>query len=156
MNCPICEKQTTTSVHYESFSGVEGCPVETLVHTCKSCKESFYSYKSIEKTVEEVLKCVLNKEAKDIKGSDLKFMRTYVGWSRDDLAKIVNRSYETITRYENDATQIPDDFKLLMKLLAQNNTPKRDYPIRELADHDKASAKKKVFKGSDRRAQRVI
>lgn len=155
MNCPMCEKQMTTSVQYESFSGVEGCPVETLVHTCKSCKESFYSYKNVEKTVEEVLKCVLNKEPKDIKGSDIKFMRTHIGWSRDDLSKIVNKTYETLTRYENDGTQVPDDFKLLMKLLAKNNTPKRDYPIRELVDGRK-SAKKRNFRSEERRFQKAI
>lgn len=154
MNCPMCEKQMTTSVQYESFAGVEACPMETLVHTCTTCKESFYSYKSIKKTVEEVLKCVLNKEPSNIKGSDIKFMRTHMGISRDDLSKIVNKSYETITRYENDSTQIPDDFKLLMKLLAKHNTPKRDYPIRELVESEKTT-KKKSIKSEDRRLQRT-
>lgn len=65
-------------------------------------------------------------------GKEVRFLRTFLGYSCDLFAKLTGYDPATVSRIENNKQEASASFSILVKSLAANKLPDRRYDLHDL------------------------
>jgi putative zinc finger/helix-turn-helix YgiT family protein len=136
MKCPECNEPMTSSTENYSYAA-SGLPHVTLVgvevRRCPACGEHEAVIPKIEQLHKTLSRGVIGKKAR-LTGAEIRFLRTYLGWSGVDFAKHMGVTAETISRWENGREQMNPVADRLVRLMVVTKSPVADYSLDDLLD----------------------
>lgn len=153
MKCVMCDnkkilkKKFITKKYNES--GLHNVTLQGVEHfKCDKCGEEYYGYGDQEKLHELIARVlILKKEV--ITGDEVRFLRTYLGFSTPMFSKLTGYTVETISRLENNKRPIQRSFDILVRSLVANKIPDRDYDLHDLwLNHEGENLKRIVLHSS--------
>jgi putative zinc finger/helix-turn-helix YgiT family protein len=147
MSCVQCAGKVTTKRENFRYTA-SGLPNVTLmgveVRRCSKCGDHEVVIPRIEE-LHRVLAGAIVRRASRLAGSELRFLRKYLGYSGVDFAKLIGVSPETVSRWENGRERIGSSTEKLVRMLVVHEQPIRDYPIESLAKiSDKRPSSKNI------------
>lgn len=98
---------------------------------CNRCGEEYTGYGDQEQLHAVIAGALISKKGK-LTGEEVRFLRTYLGYSGAYFAKLTGYRKETISRFENNKHAIPIPFDRLVRSLVANKLPDRRYDLHEL------------------------
>ncbi len=112
------------------------CGLENVIlvgvdfHRCNQCGEEYYGFGSIDKLHETIASVLLQK--KDfLSGSEVRFLRKYLGYSATVFAKIIGYDDATLSRLETEAQPITRAFDRLIRFTVASKLPSREYDLHD-------------------------
>ncbi len=136
MKCVLCEnkhelKRQTMTLKYKDcgLDNVTLFGVEFF--KCNDCGETYYGYGDIEK-LHRAISGILIQKSSLLSGKEVRFLRTYLGYSGTVFAKLTGYTKESISRMENDKQKIIKPFDRLVRSLVATKLPQRDYDLQDL------------------------
>ena len=117
-----------------TLSGVE-------VRRCGTCGDHEVVIPHIERLHEALAMAVAKHEAR-LSGSEVRFLRKYLGYSGVDFAALIGVSPETVSRWENKKETMGPSAERLLRTLVVHKGPIQQYPIETLT-HISANARTK-------------
>lgn len=103
---------------------------------CGECGEAYYNFGDMEGLDNSIAECLIKKKG-SLTGKEIKFLRKHLHYSSATLAKLVGYSAEHLSRIENGETVPQKVFDLLIRTLALEKQPSRDYVLQDLFLEDK-------------------
>lgn len=79
--------------------------------------EKVFSIPKINKLHKSITEDIVSKQAM-IAGKELRFIRTRMGLTQSELAKIIHKDHQTVGRWEREETLIDQNAELIIRLLA--------------------------------------
>lgn len=136
MKCPICGSDLES--HRGDYSYSEsGLPNVTLMnlelHSCSSCGEEMASIPKIEE-LHRVLAFSIAMHPSKLSGSEVRFLRKYLGWSGKDFASTMGVAPETVSRWENSKEKIGLLSDRLLRMMVLRLKPVEEYPTERLSE----------------------
>lgn len=150
MKCIECGSALTTkreNVQYTALPGTVLVGVE--VNRCPNCGEYEVSIPAIDELNKMIATDVINKKER-LNGAEIRFLRSYLGYSGADFAKLIGSSPATVSRWESDSQDIGHHADLLLRTMIALDKKVEEYPIASLAD----VGEMKVDKGAKKKPQR--
>lgn len=139
MNCPNCNTKMIGKKenHYPFVqSGLDDVYIGGVMHwKCPNCGEGEVEIPNPLGLQREIAKLLLAKTKLNAK--EFRYLRTFMGYSSHDFAHIVNRSRETITRYENGSLAIPAEMDYAIRYLVLTGAEKRNYEYFDMKEISK-------------------
>jgi putative zinc finger/helix-turn-helix YgiT family protein len=138
MKCVMCDnnkllkKQKTTKKYKES--GLDNVTLHGVeYYKCDKCGEEYYGYgdqESLHALIARVL--ILKKEL--LTGKEVRFLRTYLGYSTTMFASLTCYTVESISRFETNDRDVSDKFDILVRAIVALKLPDpdRDYDLHDL------------------------
>jgi putative zinc finger/helix-turn-helix YgiT family protein len=102
------------------------------VTTCERCGETYTSIPAIEGLHQQIAAAVIRKKGR-LAPAEIRFLRTYLGWSGADIAKRRGTKPETFSRWENGRTLMGPQADRLLRVLVAKETPVMQYSVDVLA-----------------------
>lgn len=135
MKCKRCSASVeVTRANYDySSCGLPVTLCDVQVRTCGECGERGAAIPNIDGLHRAIATAVTRKPAR-FTGSEVRFLRKYLGWSGADFAKKIGVSAEIVSKWENDREQIGAANDRLLRLLVANVEPVTHYPVEELGN----------------------
>ena len=139
-NCVECETPMRTrkeNIRYEAA----GLPHVTLrniaVSRCPNCGNYEVEIPRLAELHRLLARVLIAKRGR-LTGSEIRFLRTHLGWSREDFRKHMGATAETVSRWEKDRMAMGAAYDRVLRLLVATQTPVEHYPLEELnrADED--------------------
>jgi YgiT-type zinc finger domain-containing protein len=133
-------KSETRNLKYEA-SGLENVVIRGVkVYHCDKCGERYIQYGNLDEIDAAVADALLRKE-KPLTGKEIRFLRTWKGYSGQRFAKLLNSSPAHLYRIEASNGAANDKFDRLVRLAIMSMTTDRNYEI-----HDMLEGKKELVK----------
>ena len=151
MKCLNCDyeqslKREVRNIKYDECGLDNVTLVGVEYHRCPNCGEEYFGYPKIDQLHSVIAKALILKK-NPLRGNEFRFLRKYLGFSRDVFAKRIDRVSETISRYETGEREIPKDLDILMRSLVAIKTPDRDYDFHEIfVEHGSKKETKSLIK----------
>jgi putative zinc finger/helix-turn-helix YgiT family protein len=127
-----------------------GLPYVTLVgievNRCPGCGE----YEAVIPKIEQLHRVIAMGVAKKVprlSASEIRFLRTYLGWSGADFAAHMGVSPETVSRWEHGSARMGPAAERLLRLAALTREPSSDYSLdvlKEVAQKKPAAQRLRV------------
>lgn len=137
MKCPACQSAelvvATETIQHPALPSAVLVGVE--VSRCPACGEWIQRIPRVE-DLDRLIARLLIKKPGPLDRTEFRFLRKWLGLSGRDLAQVVNRTPETIYRYEGGDLPIAPEIDKLLRLLVANHEPVESYPIGTLARID--------------------
>ena len=135
MKCLMCGKRmkkNKETYHYLS-SGLKRVYLQNIeILKCSSCEEEEVVIPNIENLHSLIVKIIASQKQK-LLPEEIRFLRTFLGFSGSDFANKIGVSPETVSRWEKGKVSMkPTVERLLRVLILSNKGPFRDYE--ELSD----------------------
>jgi putative zinc finger/helix-turn-helix YgiT family protein len=112
-----------------------GLPNVTLtgveVRRCTICGDHEVVIPHIEKLHEALANAVVRHEAR-LSGSEVRFLRKYLGCSGVDFANLIGVAPETVSRWENKKETMGPSAERLLRMLVVHKMPIQEYPMETL------------------------
>lgn len=112
-----------------------GLPNVTLagveVRRCGTCGDHEVVIPHVEKLHEALANAVVRHEAR-LSGTEVRFLRKYLGYSGGDFASLIGVSPETVSRWENKRETMGPSAERLLRMLVVHKLPIQQYPIEML------------------------
>jgi len=135
MKCVICDnpkalKKKPITMRYKQ------CGLENVVlhgverFRCGHCGEEYINFGDQEQLHALIAGTLISKKGL-LNGREVKFLRTYLGYSGAMFAKRVGYTKETLSRYENGKVEISKTFDILLRALVATSLPDRDYDLHD-------------------------
>ncbi len=122
---------------------VSGLPSVTLVavevRRCGSCGEHEVVIPRVDELHRTIALAVVAKRAR-LTGSEVRFLRRYLGWSGADFARHMGVTPESVSRWENEREPIGPVADRLVRLMVAVRTPASEYPLEVLVGLDAKAA----------------
>jgi putative zinc finger/helix-turn-helix YgiT family protein len=115
------------------------------VRRCPECGAEKVAIPRIERLHRVIARAFIRKPAR-LAGSEIRFLRKYLGWSASDFAGRMGTARETVSRWETDAFPIGPQADRLLRLLVAARAPVRDYSPDELTGIEERPAKPKPLR----------
>jgi putative zinc finger/helix-turn-helix YgiT family protein len=135
MMCLICGARMRTQQENYQYTA-SGLPHVTLqsveVSRCPNCGETEVAIPQIEALHRAIAKALIQKRTR-LAPEEIRYLRTYLGWSGTDFAAHMGTTPETVSRWEHGATPIGKIADRLLRLLVATQTPVQDYSADLLA-----------------------
>lgn len=142
MKCINCGHTMTTkreNVPYTALPGTVLVGVE--VSRCANCGEYEVAIPAIDELNRALAAAVIRKPSR-LSGGEVRFLRSYLGYSGADLAKLIGSDPATVSRWEGDKQPIGHHTDLLLRAMVALDKKVDKYPIASFADvRDAAAAK---------------
>ena len=143
MKCPTCG--TPMQSAHESYRYDEsGLPNVTLnsieVRRCPECGEVMPVIPRIDALHRALARAIIDQPAK-ICGSEVRFLRKYLGYSSEDFAALAGVARETLSRWENDKEPIGTASDRLLRLLVVQGKQVQDYNVEQFRQIDESAPK---------------
>ena len=141
MNCFECGSAMKTSRENHAYGecGLDNFVlVDVEVRTCNDCGEREVVIPNIEGLHQAIAERVATSE-ENLSGTEVRFLRKYLGLSQVDLGKTMGVEPETVSRWEH-GHPIGSTAERLLRLLALNEKPKDDYRMDFLRSIRKATS----------------
>jgi putative zinc finger/helix-turn-helix YgiT family protein len=114
----------------ESGLNVTLLGIEVL--TCPSCGERMPRIPAPKKLHETLVRVVVKRPSR-LAPEEIRFLRTYLGRSKVDFAKLIGVSREQVSRWETGNAAIGASADRLIRTLAVYTAPEREYGIESLS-----------------------
>jgi putative transcriptional regulator len=139
-------KYTACGLDYVTLVNVE-------VRRCQSCGEWEVVIPKMEQ-LHRVLAQTVAQAKSRLQGSEIRFLRKYLGYSGAEAASALSVTPETMSRWENDKVPISQSAERFLRLMVLSQQPAQFYPLEDLlADKtDKKPAPIKLDLGSSWKA----
>ena len=108
------------------LSNVTLCDVE--VRKCRECGEDEVVIPAIDRLHKYLATTVASKK-NALVGSEIRFLRSYLGLSAADFAEVMGVEPETVSRWENDRRPMGGPAERVLRLIALTWPPKDDYSL---------------------------
>ena len=111
---------------YRSLPGVVLVGIEA--RSCLVCSEVEYAIPRIEALNESISRLLVGKPTR-LAGTEVRFLRKYLGWSGRDFASRVGVTPETVSRWENGVLAIGETPDKLLRMFVLHEKPVADYSL---------------------------
>lgn len=148
MKCVMCDnpaplKRRPTTVKYKE-SGLDNVTLHGVeYHKCDRCGEEYFGYGDMEKLHQLIAGLLIEKKGL-LTGKEIRFLRTYLGYSGAVFAKFTDYTPESISRMENGKMDIKKTFDRLVRSLVLDKLPDRDYDLHDLWLQEKGKVLKRI------------
>ena len=116
---------------------MSGLPHVTLaginVNRCAKCGEVEVEIPRVEKLHKAIAGALVRKAAR-LSGAEVRFLRSQLGYSGADFAKVIGVSASTVSRWENEHEPIGPQADRLLRLMVATRDPQRNYELDQLAN----------------------
>ncbi len=135
MKCVLCEnkkelKRKKITMKYKQC-GLDNVTLRGVEYfKCNRCGEEYFGFGDQEKLHALIARALILK-GESLKGRELRFLRTYLGFAGAVFATRLGVSKETVSRFENDKQPISKTFDLLVRALVATKLPDRDYDFHD-------------------------
>ena len=141
MQCVSCtnskQLKPRTIVHKYKECGLDNVILDGVkVYECPECGEKFLDFGNIEQLHKLIADMLLQKQGRLI-GKEIRFLRKRIGLSGGHFAKLLGVTPETVSRYENDASEPSEMFDRLVRFAVHDKEPDRDYDLHDLLLNEK-------------------
>jgi putative zinc finger/helix-turn-helix YgiT family protein len=153
MKCMQCGHTMTTkreNVPYKALPGTVLVGVE--VSRCAGCGEYEVAIPAIDELDRTLASAVIRKPGR-LSGAEVRFLRSYLGYSGADFAKLIGSDPATVSRWEGDKQAIGHHTDLLLRAMVVLDAKVDAYPIATFATLGDGAATKPryAFKPSAKR-----
>lgn len=134
MSCFQCGSAMTTkreNVPYKSLPGTVLVGVE--VSRCAQCGEFEVAITAIDELNRMLAKAVIDAKRR-LNGGEVRFLRSYLGYSGADFAKLMGSTPATVSRWESEAQPIGHHADLLLRALVMLDKKVDEYPIKKFGE----------------------
>ncbi len=154
MKCPVCDSKNIESkkiTHKYKESGLSNITLLNVTQVkCSDCGEEIRRLGD-EAQLLSAIASILIRKTTLLKKEELRFLRTFIGYSSTMFSKILSVSKEHYSRIENGKADITQQFDRLIRfsILPKLPNPDRNYDLHDqILDEniDKTSAKTKTLK----------
>lgn len=138
MRCTMCESKKKLepkiqTVKYD-VSGLDNIVIEGVkVYHCDNCGERYLQYGNVEE-IDAIIGDALLKKEEPLTGKEIRFLRTWKGYSGQRFAKLINSSAAHLYRIEADDSPANDKFDRLVRLAIMTLVTDRDYEIHDMLE----------------------
>lgn len=101
------------------------------VRRCRECGAEEVVIPRIEALHRAIARALIGKEAR-LAAPEIRFLRTYLGWSTADFGSRMGTARETVSRWESGAVPIGGQADRLLRLLVATTAPVKDYSAENL------------------------
>lgn len=135
MKCVMCEnkkvlKKDSKQIRYTQC-GLDNVVLYGVAHyECNQCGEEYYSYGNQDELHTLIARALIFKSGL-LSGKEVRFLRTYLGYSTAVFAKLTGYAKESISRMENQKQKIMKPFDRLVRSFVAFKLPNRDYDLHE-------------------------
>ena len=134
MECLDCGHTLTT--HRENFKyDASGLPSVTLVGVevsrCARCGHHDVAVPHIEE-LHRVMACAVIRKPARLTPAEIRFLRTTLGWSGQELAAHMGAAAETVSRWEHGRTPIGAQADRLLRLIVLHAQPVAPFDLADL------------------------
>jgi putative transcriptional regulator len=134
MTCPNCGNKMASKRENHKYTAC-GLDYVTLVNVevrrCQSCGEWEVVIPKLEQ-LHRVLAQTVAQAKSRLRGSEIRFLRKYLGYSGAEAADALSVTPETMSRWENDKVPISQSAERFLRLMVVNQQPAQFYPLEEL------------------------
>lgn len=124
--CGASMERRKENYRYDA-SGLPSIVLESVeVRRCPECGIEEVAIPRIEQLHQVIAESVIHKPARLV-GSEVRYLRKYLGWSASDFAKHMGTARETVSRWETGQTRIGPQADRLLRLLVATKQPVGDY-----------------------------
>ena len=133
MKCPMCNKgklRTERKDYPFLESGLDNVVLVGLeVRTCNNpeCGEELPVIPKLSE-LHRVIAHTLARQPQKLRGSEIRFLRKYLGLSGNDAAKTLGVAPETLSRWENEQSSMGVSVEKLLRYAALMQQPTEVYP----------------------------
>lgn len=127
--CVICGSsdldRTTDDLEFSGVALVSG-----TVYTCGNCGERYEAFARVE-LLSKTVALHIARRAERLTSAEIRFLRTYLGYSSKDFAAFLGVAPETVSRWESTASPkpMPLSTEKLLRFMALNDKPISDYGL---------------------------
>jgi putative zinc finger/helix-turn-helix YgiT family protein len=145
MRCTECENKKKLepkiqTVKYDA-SGLDNIVISgAKVYHCDNCGERYLQYGNLEEIDAAIADALLKKEG-SLTGKEIRFLRTWKGYSGQQFAKLLNSSAAHLYRIEAENGSANDKFDRLVRLAIMSLATERNYEIRDMLEGKKKPAR---------------
>jgi YgiT-type zinc finger domain-containing protein len=138
MRCTVCENKkklepVVQTVKYDA-SGLENVVIrDAKVYQCGNCGERYIQYGNLEE-IDKVISDALLKKEQTLNGKEIRFLRTWKGYSGQQFAKLINSSAAHLYRIEAEDSSVNDKFDRLVRLAIVSLATERNYEITDVLE----------------------
>lgn len=125
MRCVACGAEMTTQRENYRYteSGLSHIVLRDVeVSRCPQCGEMEVTIPQIEALHQVIAQALIQKSSRLVP-EEVRYLRTYLGWSGTDLAAHIGTTPETISRWEHGVTPIGKTADRLLRLLVAQQLP---------------------------------
>ena len=144
MKCFQCGSAMTTKREIVPYSALPGTVLlDVEVSRCPTCGEYEVAIPAIDELNRVLAQEVIRKRGR-LNGAEIRFLRTYLGYSGTDFARLIGSAPATVSRWESDAQEIGHHADLLLRALVVLDKRVEEYPITtfaEISDKEKSPTK---------------
>ena len=133
--CLQCEGTMKSRRESHDYSSC-GLPITLMgvkVARCSSCGEHEVALPRIEELHRLIARTVIRKRG-GLSGSEVRFLRKWLGWSGKDFAEVMGVTPETVSRWESGSLRIGPQAERLLRVLVATQEPRDDYPASSLRE----------------------
>ena len=140
MKCFQCGHAMTTKRENVPYSALPGAVlVGVPVSRCPNCGEYEIAIPAIDE-LNRVLAAAVVRKPTRLSGGEVRFLRTYLGYSGADFAKLIGSDPATVSRWEGDKQPLGHHTDLLLRALVVLDKKVDQYPITKFAEIGDAAA----------------
>jgi putative transcriptional regulator len=141
MKCIECGSEMTTKKENVPFEALPGTVLVGVdVSRCRACGAYEVAIPALDKLMDMLASAVIRKSARLV-GSEVRFLRKYLGYSSSDFAKRISSSPSTVSKWENDAQPIGFHSDLLLRAMVALDKKVDSYTSAAFADIGDAATK---------------
>jgi len=122
-------------------------------HHCSNCGEVVFDYGNINQ-LNLLLADTLLRKKDLLTGPEIRFLRTYVGYSSEMFARIIGLDKTSLSRIENGRSKISNQVNMTVRLGVAGKMADRDYDLHDLMEaienEDLLKFKNPEFRASNR------
>ena len=134
MKCMQCGHAMNTKRENVPYTALPGAVlVGVPVSRCSNCGEHEVAIPAIDELNRVLARAVIGKRAR-LAGGEVRFLRTYLGYSGADFAKLIGSDPATVSRWESDKQAIGHHADLLLRAMVALDKKVDSYPISTFAD----------------------
>lgn len=138
--CPMCGEGVLRSRREARRygRGVEVVLENVVVRHCPACGEELVVIPAIE-ALHKAIAASLAKSAARLRPGEIRFLRTFLGYSSADFARVMGVSPETVSRWESlrAPQKMGTTAERLLRLMALQRKPVQSYRLEETAADEK-------------------
>ncbi len=130
MKCFNCGGTMTTKRENAPYAALPGTVLAGVeVSRCRKCGEYEVAIPAIDELNRALAKSVIETPRR-LNGPEIRFLRTYLGYSSVDFAKMLGIAAESVSRWESGAQDIGRQADLLVRALVMIDKKVDEYPIK--------------------------
>lgn len=136
MQCPSCDTKKAMKleiiVHRFKESGLDNIILHGVrFFRCSHCGESIYDFGNLLQLNSLITDCLLKKKEL-LSGKEIRFLRTYVGYSSESFAKIIGLDKTSFSRIENERAKVSNQVNMAVRFIVGGKLIDRNYDLHDL------------------------